>query len=243
MFQGFLHWLHQFYDAQALQGLIASGGLLVLVAIVFSETGLLIGFFLPGDSLLFLAGAMCAVNLLDPALPPPLDPYATAAALVAAAVAGNSLNYLLGRLAGQRAWSRAGGRILTRARLEQAHVFYERHGVLSLVLTRFVPVARTFVPFVAGMSRMTFSRFSLWNFIGALAWVPSLLFAGFFLGRVAFVQRHIEFIVLALVAISLAPLAVSALVRLRQRQRQAERQVAALPAAAAATPGAGSAAE
>jgi membrane-associated protein len=211
-----LHWLHQLFDPQGIQQLIASGGLAVLAAIIFAETGLLVGFFLPGDSLLFLAGTMCSVNLLDPARPPPLDAISTSCVLVAAAVAGNSLNYLLGRMVGSRAWSRADGRFVTRARLEQAHQFYERHGVLSLVLTRFVPVARTFVPFVAGISRMSFAGFSLWNLIGALAWVPTLILAGYHLGRVTYVQRHIELIVLAVIAVSLAPVAISAAARLRR---------------------------
>jgi membrane-associated protein len=219
-----LHWLYQLIDPQGLQQIIASGGLAVLVAMIFAETGLLVGFFLPGDSLLFLAGTMCSVNLLDPARPPPLDAVATSCALFAAAVAGNSLNYLLGRFAGQRAWSRADGRFVTRARLEQAHAFYERHGVLSLVLTRFVPVARTFVPFVAGMSRMSFGAYCLWNILGALAWVPTLILAGYHLGQVAFVQRHIELIVLALIAVSLMPVGISALARMRRAK-------GALPAA------------
>jgi len=225
-----LHWLHQLLDPQGLQQIIASGGLAVLVAIIFAETGLLVGFFLPGDSLLFLAGTMCSVNLLDPARPPPLEALATGGALVAAAVAGNSLNYLLGRLAGQRAWSRADGRFVTRARLEQAHAFYERHGVLALVLTRFVPVARTFVPFVAGMSRMSFTGFCMWNLIGAVAWVPSLILAGYHLGRVAFVQRHIELIVLAVIVVSLLPVAISAVGRMR-RAKAGLTPAAAPPAA------------
>ncbi len=230
-----LHWLLQLLDPQGIQHIIASGGLAVLAAIIFAETGLLVGFFLPGDSLLFLAGTMCAVNLLDPSQPPPLDALITSGTLAAAAVAGNTLNYLLGRLVGQRAWSRPDGRLVTRARLEQAHAFYERHGVVALVLTRFVPVARTFVPFVAGISRMSFAGFTLWNLIGAVAWVPTLIFAGYRLGRVAFVQRHIELIVLAVIAVSLLPVAISAAARLRRAR-------AALPggsAASAAGPGRG----
>jgi membrane-associated protein len=210
-----LHWLHQFYDPDGIQHLVSSGGLAVLCAIIFAETGLLVGFFLPGDSLLFLAGTLCTVNLLDPAQAPPLSYSSLALALIACAVLGNSLNYLFGRLAGQRAWSRSDGRIVTRKRLEQAHAFYEQHGVLSLVLTRFVPVARTFVPFVAGMSRMGFVRFSVWNLVGAAAWVLLLTAAGYHLGRIAFVQKHIEVIVLAVVLVSLLPIAIGMLARLR----------------------------
>ena len=221
-----LQWLLQLLDPHGIQQIIASGGLAVLAAIIFAETGLLVGFFLPGDSLLFLAGTMCSINLLDPSRPPPLDALATSCTLVGAAVAGNSLNYLLGRIIGQRVWARPDGRIVTRARLEQAHAFYERHGVLALVLTRFVPVARTFVPFIAGVSRMSFTGFSLWNLIGAVAWVPSLILAGYHLGRVAYVQRHIELIVLAVIAVSLMPVAFSAAGRMRRARVQ-------LPGAAA----------
>ena len=216
------HWLLHFHGglAYALVGLL-----------VFSEAALLVGFFLPGDSLLFLAGTLCTVDLLDPSKPPPLDYLSLCSAVTIAAVLGNSLNYLLGRLAGQRAWAREDGRFFTRRRLEQAHGFYERHGVLSLVVTRFVPVARTFVPFVAGMSRMGFARFSWWNFTGALCWVLSLTAAGYRLGQIAVVQRHIELIVLAVILVSLLPVAIAAGLRLRRDRAGAGQPQAAAPTA------------
>jgi membrane-associated protein len=214
-------WFHQLHDPEALTRLIAVHGLWLLTGIVFAETGLLIGFLLPGDSLLFLAGALCSVNLVDRSAEAPLAFWPVVLALFAAAVLGNTLNYWLGKRLGDRVWARPDGRLLKRRYLEEAHVFYERWGALSLVLTRFVPIARTFVPFVAGMSRMGFATFTLWNVIGALAWVPSLTAVGFWLGRVEFVHRNLEVIVLAVVVISILPVAVGATLRWRRKRREA----------------------
>lgn len=214
-------WLHHLHDVQALTALIASYGLLLLVAIVFAETGLLVGFFLPGDSLLFLAGALCSVNLIDRTAAPPLDLWPTMTALIAAAILGNSLNWWLGKWAGDRAWNWPDGRLFKRRYLADAHAFYEKWGALSLVLTRFVPVARTFVPFIAGISRMKFSVYSLWNIIGALAWVPSLMAAGYWLGQMPWVQRNLQAIVLGVIVISVAPMAVGAVLRWNASRRAA----------------------
>ncbi len=207
-----LDWLHQLHDPQGLTQLISSGGLAVLALIIFSETGLLVGFFLPGDSLLFLAGSLCAVNLIDPAQPPPLAFLPVCVGLTLAAIAGNSLNWWLGHLVGDAAWKWPDRKFIVYKRryLEQAHGFYQRWGALSLVLTRYVPVARTFVPFVAGMARMNFAKYTLWNVIGAVLWVPSLLAAGYYLGTLEFVKRHIETIILAIIAVSLAPMVIGA---------------------------------
>ncbi len=205
-----MDWLHQLHDPEGLKRLIVSGGLLLLVGIIFAETGLLIGFFLPGDSLLFLAGALCAVNLLDTTAPPPLAFWVTATALTVAAIIGNSLNYWLGHWAGDRIWERPDGRFIKRRYLLEAHAFYEKWGWLSLVLTRFVPIARTFVPFVAGVSRMSFMAFTLWNVVGALLWVPVLMGVGYWLGQMEFVQRNLQIIVLAVIVISVMPVVIGA---------------------------------
>ena len=116
-----MDWLHQLHDPEGLKRLIVSGGVILLVGIIFAETGLLVGFFLPGDSLLFLAGALCAVNLLEPSAPPPLDFTTTAIALTIAAIIGNSVNYWLGHWAGDRIWNRPDGRFIKRRYLEEAH--------------------------------------------------------------------------------------------------------------------------
>jgi membrane-associated protein len=208
MFETLMDWLHQLHDPEGLKRLIAAYGLWLLVCIVFAETGLLIGFFLPGDSLLFLAGALCAVNLVQPGSAPPLDFASTIVALCLAAVAGNTLNYWLGRWVGTWLWNRPDGRLIKRRYLIEAHAFYENWGAVSLVLTRFVPIARTFVPFVAGMSRMGFASYTMWNIIGALVWVPSLVAVGYWLGQMPWVQRNLEAIVLAVIIISILPMVI-----------------------------------
>lgn len=231
MFAWLYQHLHQLLDPEGLKQLIAAGGLLVLFVIVFSETGLLIGFFLPGDSLLFLAGALCAVDLIDPTKPPPLDYLSVVAVLMVASVLGNTLNYKLGKWTGDRIWKRPEGRIVTRKRLEQAHDFYARYGGLSLLLTRFVPVARTFVPFIAGVSRMGFIAFTAWNVAGGALWVLSLTAAGYFLGQKEFIQKHIELIVLGVIVISVLPMIIGVILRLRGN-RAPEAAPAPAPAAA-----------
>jgi membrane-associated protein len=213
MIESLMEWLGQLHDPEGLKRLIVSGGVVLLMAIVFSETGLLIGFFLPGDSLLFLAGALCAVNLLDPGSPAPLDFTLTASGLTVAAILGNTLNYWLGRWAGVGVWERPDGRIIKRKYLVEAHRFYEKWGALSLVLTRYVPIARTFVPFIAGVSRMDFATYSLWNVVGALLWVPVLMAVGYWLGMIPFVQRNLETIVIGVIIISLMPMVIAGGVR------------------------------
>jgi membrane-associated protein len=213
MIESLMEWLGQLHDPEGLKRLIVSGGVVLLMGIVFSETGLLIGFFLPGDSLLFLAGALCSVNLLDPNAPAPLDFTITATGLTLAAILGNTANYWLGRWAGIGVWERPDGRLIKRRYLLEAHAFYEKWGALSLVLTRYVPIARTFVPFVAGVSRMGFGAYTLWNVVGAILWVPVLMAVGYWLGQIPFVQRNLEAIVLAVIIISVMPMVVGALVK------------------------------
>ena len=190
------------------QELISRGGYLLIFGIVFAESGLLIGFFLPGDSLLFLAGSLCALNPFDAAKPAPLDFLPTCIVLTLAAIVGNTLNYWLGRWTGQAVWNRPDGRLFKKRYLEQAHGFYERYGGLSLVITRYIPIARTFTPFIAGVSRMSFATYTLWNAVGAVLWVWSLLIAGHQLGQVPFVKKHIELIILGIIAVSFLPVVI-----------------------------------
>ncbi len=213
MFESVMSWLHQLHDPDGLKLLIATYGLWLLVGIVFSETGLLIGFFLPGDSLLFIAGALCAVNFVDAEAAPPLTFLPTVIALSLAAIAGNSLNYWLGRWVGEWVWNRPDGRLIKRRYLTEAHAFYEKYGALSLVITRFIPIARTFVPFIAGMSRMNFLHYTLWNIIGGIIWVVSVTAVGMWLGRIPFIQRNLETIVFGVIIISILPMVVAGIIR------------------------------
>lgn len=159
----------------------------ILSAIVFGETGLIVLPFLPGDSLLFIAGAFGANGMLDPVL--------LAVLLIVAAIAGNTVNYYVGRYIGPKVFTTE-SRFLDRKALVKTHAFYEKHGGKTLVLSRFLPVFRTFAPFVAGVGRMNALRFQLYNITGAVAWVAGLVSLGYFFGNVPIIKQHLNTIVL-----------------------------------------------
>lgn len=189
---------------------LGPAALLLIMAIVFAESGLLAGFFLPGDSLLFLAGALVASQVIG------LPIWLLAVGVFIAAVAGDQVGYTLGRHVGPRLFSRPDSRFFSQANADRAHRFYERHGTKAVILARFVPVVRTFVPAAAGVGRMPRRRFSTYNVVGAFLWSVSIVAAGFFLGGITVVAAHIELITISLVAVSVAPAAVSYLRGRRQ---------------------------
>lgn len=169
---------------------------LVLFAIIFAETGLVVLPFLPGDSLLFIAGAFGASGLIDPVL--------LTALLIAAAVLGNTVNYMVGRYIGPRVFS-ANFRFLDQKALLKTHAFYEKHGGKTVVLSRFLPIFRTFAPFVAGVAGMNFLRFQFFNISGAILWVAGLITLGFFFGNVPIIKEHLNTIVLIGVGAAVVP--------------------------------------
>jgi membrane-associated protein len=171
----------------------------ILFAIIFCETGLVVTPFLPGDSLLFVAGALAATG--------GMDVHLLALALVAAAVLGNTVNYSIGYYIGPRVFHWEGSRFFDRKALDRAHAFYEKHGGVTIIITRFVPILRTFAPFVAGVARMTYMRFSFYNLAGGLAWVLSLLYAGYWFGNVPVVKQNLSTVILGVIALSVTPLA------------------------------------
>jgi membrane-associated protein len=173
----------------------------ILFAIVFAETGFVVTPFLPGDALLFAAGALAAVDSSG-TLSAPL----VSLTLIAAAILGNSTNYQVGRWIGPPAFS-GKYRFLRVEYLRRTEAFFERHGSMTLVLARFVPVVRTCVPFVAGVARMPYARFQGYNFLGALAWVLALVWAGFFFGNIPLVKNNFGFVTLGIVFISVLPMA------------------------------------
>src|SRR5699024_7678682 len=181
----------------------------VLFLIVFGETGLVILPF-PGDSLLFLAGAFGASGLLNPVL--------LAVLLIVAAVAGNSLNYSIGRFIGPRVFS-GGLRFLDQKALLRTHAFYQKHGGKTIVLSRFLPVFRTFAPFVAGVANMNPWLFQLFNVGGAMLWVVSLVTAGYFFGNVPIIRDHLNTIVLIGVSAAAVPVLVGGVWRLIRTRR------------------------
>jgi len=195
----------QFFDMllhvdKSLEVVIQQYGTLVYVvlfAIIFCETGLVVLFFFPGDSLLFIAGAFCATGDMNLLLLNVL--------LVTAAVAGNTLNYKIGGAIGQRVYTHD-YRWLNKDALRRTHDFFEKHGGKTIVLARFVPVVRTFAPLVAGVSEMPHARFQLYNISGALLWVVSLTMAGYFFGNIPVVRDHLSEIVMVAIGVVMIPI-------------------------------------
>ncbi len=183
---------------------------LLLFVIIFCETGLVVTPFLPGDSLLFIAGTLAAGG--------GIDVHLIAVLLVAAAALGNTVNYSIGRFIGPKVFHWEESRLFNRRALDHAHAFYEKHGGKTIVITRFVPILRTFAPFVAGIARMTYLSFTAYNLAGALAWVLSLLYAGYWFGNVPFVKENLTIVIVGIVVLSVTPLAFE---YLRQRLKRA----------------------
>ena len=170
----------------------------LLFVVIFEETGLVVTPFLPGDSLLFAAGAVAAIA-------PELNVVVLLVVLSAAAILGDTANYWIGHWVGPRAFS-GKIRFLKQEHLERTHAFYEKYGGKAIILARFVPIVRTFAPFVAGIGAMTYSKFILYNVIGGLLWVFLFTLLGYFFGQQPFVQANFEFVVIAIIAISLVPM-------------------------------------
>lgn len=178
-------------------------GYLVLAAIIFSETGLLIGFFLPGDSLLFAAGFLASQNIFS------LVPLLVILSI--AAVVGDFVNYQIGRQMGEHVFEKGRLRFIKHSHLMAAKAFYERHGGQAIILARFAPLVRTFTPFVAGVARMNYRQFALYNIAGGIGWVVSMTVAGYFLGQIPWVKANFEKVVLIIVFVSLLPVIIGAI--------------------------------
>jgi len=174
-------------------------GYSLLAAIVFSETGLLVGFVLPGDSLLFTVGVVCGAGQLNILL---VD-----AVLILAALSGDTVNYFLGRGIGPKVFSREDSRYFRRDHLIRTHTFYQRHGGRTLIYARFLPIIRTFAPFVAGVGQMPYLRFLSFSVFGGLGWVLLMTWLGYSLGNVSLVRRNFEKVIIAIVVVSLLPAA------------------------------------
>ena len=181
---------------------------LVLFFIIFAETGVGVLFFFPGDTLLFIAGALCATGQMN--LPILIT------LLIIAAVTGNTTNYWIGKATGQRVFTH-NYRWIDKDALNRTHAFFEKHGGKTIILARFIPVVRTFAPFVAGVSEMSFSRFQMFNITGAVTWVVSLTVAGYIFGNVPIVRDHLTTIVMIGVAVALGPLALGGIWKLGRR--------------------------
>jgi membrane-associated protein len=198
----------------ALDDLIRWGGYAVLVAIVFTETGLLVGFFLPGDSLLITAGLVAGTG--------GLNIWWINALLMAAAVAGDSVGYAIGFKAGPRIFTREDSLLFHRRHLIRTREFYERYGGKTIVLARFIPIIRTFAPVVAGVGQMAYRRFLFYNVFGGIGWVASLTWAGYLLGQtVPNINQHVHVVVAIVIVLSVLPVVVEML-RARRKKRVRE---------------------
>src|ERR1700720_1943714 len=170
----------------------------LLFLIIFSETGLVVTPFLPGDALLFTVGTLTAQN-------GPLNLPIILILLTVAGILGHTTNYWIGNSIGQRLFSNSRSRIFKRPHLEQTHAFYERHGAKTIMLSRFIPLIRTFAPFVAGMGSMSYRKFFAYNVIGAVVWVFGIVLLGHFFGNIPYVQKNFSLVILAIVVISMIP--------------------------------------
>ena len=172
----------------------------ILFLIVFCETGLVVTPFLPGDSLLFAAGAVAALG--------GMNVHMAAALLLAAAVIGDAANFAIGKYFGEKLFAKPDSRVFKREYLDKTHAFYEKYGGKTIILARFVPIVRTFAPFVAGMGDMHYGRFIRYNIIGALVWVGLLTYAGYFFGELPAVKNNFGLVVIGIIVVSVLPMAV-----------------------------------
>ena len=174
----------------------------ILFVIIFSETGFVVTPFLPGDSLLFVAGALAAIGEGG------MDIVVLMAVLTVAAVLGNTVNYHIGRFLGPKVFHWENSRLFNKGALLKTHLFYEKHGGKTLVISRFLPLFRTFAPFVAGIGAMSYVKFTLFNVIGALGWVVSLCLAGYWLGNMPWVKANLSLIIVGIIVFSLVPIGI-----------------------------------
>lgn len=207
-----MEWLwslfHTIYDVE---GLVRVGGLMALIVIVFAETGLLIGFFLPGDSLLVTAGLFAVSGHLEL--------WSLFLFVSLAAIVGDAVGYFIGVRTGPRIFSREDSLLFHKKHLISTKEFYDRHGGITIVLARFMPILRTFAPVVAGVGKMQYSRFALYNVMGGVGWVVSMTSIGYFLGKtIPDIDRYIHVVIAAVILLSLIP-GIVAFLRSRQRAR------------------------
>jgi len=181
----------------------------ILFLIIFSETGLVVAPFLPGDSLLFVAGALCGMGSLELQMLAPL--------LMLAAFCGDNTNYWIGRLVGNQLLHRVNSRFIRREHLDKTHAFYEKHGGKTILFARFLPIIRTFAPFVAGVGRMSYRLFLLFSSLGSVAWISCFVALGYFFGNIPVIKNNLTLMVLGIVFISLLP-AIREFIRHRRRR-------------------------
>ncbi len=174
----------------------------ILFVVIFCETGLVVTPFLPGDSLLFVAGALASIGSNH------INIHLMVLLLILAAVLGDAVNYMIGKFFGEKLFSKPDSKIFKQSYLEKTHTFYEKHGGKTIILARFVPIVRTFAPFVAGMGKMSYKQFASYNIIGGIFWVSIFMYAGYFFGEMPFVKKNLTFLIFAIIFTSVIPPAI-----------------------------------
>ncbi|MCZ2355377.1 MAG: VTT domain-containing protein [Bacteroidia bacterium] len=204
MFQEIIELLNGFKHLIDPEFIISYGGLSLLAIVVFAETGLMIGFFLPGDSLLFTAGLLCATGIFQTNI------LILTSVLVVAAIAGDQTGYIIGRKAGETLFKRDESWFFKPKYVEKTKDFYNRHGGKTIVMGRFVPIVRTFAPMVAGVAKLEYSKFVFFNISGGILWVLSMTLSGYFLGRtIPGIKEYLEVIVIGIIIVSVIPIIVT----------------------------------
>jgi membrane-associated protein len=188
------------------ESIIQHGGIYLLLFVVFAETGLFVGFFLPGDSLLFTAGLLCSAGILD------IHPFMLVLLIIIAAVAGNMVGYVFGKKVGPMLFKRKSGFLFRQEHLVAANEFYKKHGKKTLILSRFLPIVRTFAPIVAGIVKLEIYKFFIYSVIGAILWVLILVLTGYFMGKyIPGIKDYLGYIVIFLIVITSIPFVVNSL--------------------------------
>jgi membrane-associated protein len=213
------NFIHLITTVEGISDIIRWGGLVLLVLIVFAETGLLVGFFLPGDSLLVTAGFLAATTDV-------LSIWPVLVTLSVAAILGDSTGYYIGKKAGAALYHRPQSRLFNRERLLATKAFYEKYGGMTIILARFMPFARTFAPVVAGVAEMDYRKFVTFNIFGGVGWVFSMSLLGYFFGQIPFVKQHIEKAIILIILLSVAPVVLHAW---KSRRSQARPAIASQP--------------
>jgi len=197
-------------------------GYLILFAIIFSETGLLVGFFLPGDSLLFAAGLLASQDVFNIVW--------LIVLLSIAAIVGDAVNFYLGLQMSERVFERGHLQFVKHSHLMAAKDFYDRHGGKAIILARFMPLVRTFTPIVAGVARMSYRQFVLYNIVGGIGWVTSMLLCGYWLGQIDWISENFELVVIAIALVSVMPIGIGMLKHWLQARKSARREAVAVGA-------------
>lgn len=196
LLQQLIDGLKSLHHPETFAAWLSSGGVILVTGIIFAETGLLLGFFLPGDSLLITAGVLS--NPANPNAVPGLSLVTLQLALTVAAIVGDQLGYFLGRKTGEAIFKREDGMFFKKKYVVEAHEFYEKYGVAAIIACRFIPIFRTFVPFVAGVAKMNYPKYLRWDILGGFVWINSLLVVGYYLGQTELANRLDKIIVLVI---------------------------------------------